>query len=641
MSPRSIPRVALPRVIGAVLLLLLLAVVASGQASPSVQQRHLDTAQVYENHSGQALVQLSVYAENGKTHLDRQSLIKITNRATQTVAWQTTDEKSEAAFLLPFDKYEIEVSAVGYLSEPKEFQAYNELQTIRIDIALRKDPNALDLNISDAAMPSKARRDAKRAVSALKSANLKEAKKRLDAAYKLSPSNPDLNYLMGYLFYQQRDLAQARNYLGTATNLNSHSVRALTLLGQLDFIQEDYVGSAAALEKAVDTDSDNWMAHNLLANAYLKLKKYEVARQQAELAIAKGKAASAANLALGQALVNLGNKEEGVKALQAFVQYLPTDPTVPRVRDLIAKLERRDTPAPSDTEIAQMSEAALSGFDPIFASPELPVFVNPWRPPGIDEVKPAVADGVRCPSESVIEQSGERVKELVDDVSRIAAIEHLLHEQVDEMGNPYTKEIRNYNYVASISGKLGVDEYRSGLQTGIADFPDRIATNGFATLALVFHPDMRDSFEMTCEGLGSWHGQAAWLVHFRQREDRPARLSEYRIGGKPYSLRLKGRAWITSDKFEIVRIESELISPMPQIQLRCEQEIVEYRPVQFQKNVELWLPQKAEIYLDYRKHRYYRSHSYDHYMLFSVDSVEKRNEPKAPPTEAIEKPLSN
>jgi hypothetical protein len=53
------------------------------------------------------------------------------------------------------------------------------------------------------------------------------------------------------------------------------------------------------------------------------------------------------------------------------------------------------------------------------------------------------------------------------------------------------------------------------------------------------------------------------------------------------------------------------------------------------------LLRRISRYLDYRKHRYYRSHSYDHYMLFSVDSVEKRNEPKAPPTEATEKPLSN
>jgi hypothetical protein len=57
--------------------------------------------------------------------------------------------------------------------------------------------------------------------------------------------------------------------------------------------------------------------------------------------------------------------------------------------------------------------------------------------------------------------------------------------------------------------------------------------------------------------------------------------------------------------------------------------------------VELWLPKKAEIYLDYRKHRYYRSHSYDHYLLFSVDSVEKPKDPQVPLTKTTEKPLAN
>jgi hypothetical protein len=45
------------------------------------------------------------------------------------------------------------------------------------------------------------------------------------------------------------------------------------------------------------------------------------------------------------------------------------------------------------------------------------------------------------------------------------------------------------------------------------------------------------------------------------------------------------------------------------------------------KNTTLWLPKSAEIYFDFRKHRYYRRHSFDHYMLYSVDADEKRKEP--------------
>jgi hypothetical protein len=105
---------------------------------------------------------------------------------------------------------------------------------------------------------------------------------------------------------------------------------------------------------------------------------------------------------------------------------------------------------------------------------------------------------------------------------------------------------------------------------------------------------------------------------------------------------LKGRAWITADKFQIVRIESELIDAMPQIQLRSEQQVVEYGPVPFQeKNLELWLPQSAEIYLDFRKRRYFRRHTFDHYMLFSVNAQENRKEPKASSPEPAEKALPN
>ncbi len=114
-------------------------------------------------------------------------------------------------------------------------------------------------------------------------------------------------------------------------------------------------------------------------------------------------------------------------------------------------------------------------------------------------------------------------------------------------------------------------------------------------------------------------------------------MHDFRVNDVAFPVHLKGRAWITADKFDIVRIETELVSPMPQIRLRCEQQVVEYGPVEFPKrNLELWLPKQAEIYFDFRNHRYYRSHSYDHYMLFSVDSEEKRKEPTisltAPPT---------
>jgi hypothetical protein len=260
-----------------------------------------------------------------------------------------------------------------------------------------------------------------------------------------------------------------------------------------------------------------------------------------------------------------------------------------------------------------------------------------WQPPGVDDVKLNVAAGTACPTEQVIDESGKRVQELVEDVTRFAAVEELFHQRLDVYGLPIRTDTRKFNYVASISeqqpGFLSVDEYRAE-KLGLTGYPDEISSTGFAALALVFHPHMRDNFEMKCEGLGDWRGQPTWLVRFQQRDDRPSRIHSYKVGTQVHAVKLKGRAWITADKFQIVRIESELVSPMPEIQLLSEHQVVEYGPIPFaRKNTTLWLPKSAEIYFDFRRRRYYRRHSFDHYMLFAVDSEEKRKEPQSKPAD--------
>ena len=590
----------------------------------------------FESHSG-AMLLITVYSENTKNRLDRQSIVKLTNQATQTVSWQSTTDESEVNFGdIPFGHYDIEVSAVGYLTGHKDFQAITNTVPVKMDIVLQKDPEAVNLNMTEGPMPPKARKETKHGVSALKSGKWDEANKRLDAAYRLAPENPDVNFLLGYLYFQKKDYTRAADFLGNASNLSPHNVQALTLLGRVSLQQEDYGRAVSNLEKAVLTDSDYWVAHDLLAASYLKQQKYDKARDQAQLALDKSKGnASASQLVLGQALVNLGQKQEGIKALKDFLASSPKNPTIPQVRALIARLEAQPEAPAANATIGQAPSVQMVGVDPLIAAAEPTFSVRPWQPPAIDNNRPSIAANVSCPSD-IVEKTSARVEELIRDVSRIAAIEHLLHEQLDEMGDAITKESRTFNYVASfseVSGSIAVDEYRQE-HLGLADFPDQISSSGFATLALVFHPKMRDSFEMVCEGLGELRGQATWVVHFRQREDRPARMHDYRVGGDLYSLKLKGRSWITADKFQIVRIESELVNPIPQIRLAGEHQVVEYGPVPFQKrNMQLWLPQSAEIYLDFRRHRYYRKHSFDHYMLFSVDADEKRKEPSAKPTE--------
>ena len=86
-----------------------------------------------------------------------------------------------------------------------------------------------------------------------------------------------------------------------------------------------------------------------------------------------------------------------------------------------------------------------------------------------------------------------------------------------------------------------IEEYRAD-RPGQKGYPDAIASTGFMTLALVFHPDMQKDFDLDCEGQADWHGQPTWSVHFRQRHDRPNRMHSYTVGGQAFPVDLKGQS---------------------------------------------------------------------------------------------------
>lgn len=611
------------------------AAVAQRNFDPTAEPgRVAETITSYRTDPGTGVLILHVYGQRTTSVLDRQAVVTLVRASDNSAVWTTTEDNGRGFFTnVRLGSYGVDVSAVGYLTAHRDVQMLDSNRPLDVEIVLQRDPAALNLDVSEAIISPKARKEAKHAISLLKSQKLPQAEKRLAEAYKLAPTSAELNFLLGYLYYQKKDLPKAATYLTSAATLNPRNAQALTLLGRTQLEREDYAAARSVLEQALIIDAEPWLPHSLLADAYLHQKTYAKALEEAELAIRKGQAAaSSTQLIRGESLAGLGRDREAVDSLNTFLQTTPRSPIAAQVRSLIAQIQEHTLVASAETP--SIPAVHMSGVDPLAALPAVSLTLKPWQPPGIDEIKISTAPGVVCPTARVIEESGKRVQELVHDVERFSAVEDLFHQTLDSYGIPVHSETRKYNYVASISepqpGVLNVDEYRADKLT-VTAYPDQIASVGFAALALVFHPDRRDEFAMTCEGLGESHGQAAWLMRFQQRDDRPNHMHAYKLGNQVHPVALKGRAWITADKFQISRIEAEMIKPMPEIQLQSEHQIVEYGPIPFaHRNTSLWLPKSADIYFDFRKHHYYRRHSFDHYMLYSVDTEEKRKEPAAP-----------
>jgi tetratricopeptide (TPR) repeat protein len=603
--------------------------------------RSVSPSTEYETAPGTGVLVLHAFAEKNGVPVKGLVRLQLTNLANNIGLVQAVSGDQEGIFAnIQPGNYEIAVGAFGYVTEYEKVEVIATAHRDPIEFVLHRDPSEMNLEVTDNVISPKARKEAKHAVSLLKLGELAEAQKHLERADKLAPLSSDVNFLLGYLYFRKRSYAQAETYLSTAASLSPNSSNALALLGRTDLQLENYPAARSALERAVLADADDWLPHNLLADTYLHEKNYDRARDEAQVAISKGEklgksAAGPAELVLAQAFLGLGRQKEAIQALHAFLKDSPQNPMVYQVRSLLTELEKHKADSTS-TESPANSAVDTSHADPLEAVPAPDLSkTQAWRPPDVDDIKPTFTPGVTCDTARVIAESGTRVQEFVQNLTRIAADENLFHQSMDAFGFPISTETRKYDYVATLSesqpGTVSIEEFRAdkGTQQGN---PDSIQSMGFMALALVFHPDMQKDFQFDCEGQSDWQGQTSWIVHFRQRKDRPNRMHAYTVGGRDFPVGLKGRAWISADKFQIVRMEADMVEPVPAIALFSEHQAVDYGPVPFpKKNTTLWLPKNAEIYIDLHKHHYYRRHTLGHYLLFSIDTVEKPKLPEAKP----------
>ena len=561
---------------------------------------------------------------------------------------EMTGTTSEAQFdRVAAGRYEVVVQAPGYKTEHTALMVDNNRPAFYVAVTLqRESPEPEKANSTETLLAPKARKEMEKGISAIKSGKYGEAQAHLEAARKLAPADADINYLLGFAMLELKKYDDALKYLITAISLNPKHLPALVTLGRLRLQTGNPAAAQEVLERATSIDAAEWRAHWLLAEAYERQASYENAVREANLAIASGKGSgNGARLVLGEALAGLGRNQDAIQAFRDFLEGSPDsasrDFAQREIVELAAKIaaaEAQPTATAPAVEAATPTHESTANSETVSRSipaqrAEPTATLPNWGPPTIGQATPAVSAGVACPASQVIDGVAAHMVELVTDLNSIDAAEELVHEELDEIGKPLATQKRHFDYLVTIGevrpGILEVSELRNGSDDPKL-FPGGLASLGVPALALAFHPSIRDDYAMTCEGLGTLHGQPAWVVHFVQRGDRPGRLRSYRIKGIDHLLSMEGRAWISKDTFQIMRIETDLVHPMPEIQLDRDYMEVEYQPVLFrEKNVSLWLPSSAQMYFEFRKQRYHRSETLSHFRLFSVGANQKISQPDA------------
>jgi hypothetical protein len=180
-------------------------------------------------------------------------------------------------------------------------------------------------------------------------------------------------------------------------------------------------------------------------------------------------------------------------------------------------------------------------------------------------------------------------------MDRFSASESIEQIDIDKNGKRRNSTAETLNYVAQIeqkfSGYPGIREYRSERIR-----QDTVMDLGTAAFALIFHPSQGGNFDFRCEGLTELQGTPAWQVHFDESPDPNRSFSAIRIGRSINLIRFKGRAWITTDSYNVLRIEPDLVVPIAEIGLQLDHQIITYAPVEFpRRHIRLWLPDSSSL----------------------------------------------
>jgi hypothetical protein len=121
------------------------------------------------------------------------------------------------------------------------------------------------------------------------------------------------------------------------------------------------------------------------------------------------------------------------------------------------------------------------------------------------------------------------------------------------------------------------------------------------------------------------------MINLRQRKDRPETTASFTAkDGVVYPAPLKGRAWVAKDSGEVVHLEIVLMHPIPAANIQSWSLSINYARVHFRtRNIDVWLPQSAEVYRETESGRTFTSHKFTDFRLFSVDV---NPEPNSPPS---------
>lgn len=282
------------------------------------------------------------------------------------------------------------------------------------------------------------------------------------------------------------------------------------------------------------------------------------------------------------------------------------------------------------SQMAVVSSLDMPGLtyvdEPLEQLEETVPHLNPTQ---LDATHDASASGAAVPPqherEFILDKTSAAVADMVRRMPNLIATE-TVRKPVEISGSKaYNTLTFNYAIVHNqeATSDLPFVEFRTDARGQRIDYspdnPGRPVDVGFATMWLIFMPGKLHESRFRYLGEQSIDHRKTYVLAFAQNPEKTGLRVVINYPSGECSTPVQGIAWIDQLTFQIDRVQTDLLSPLPLIQLYQLRSILTYSAVEIAGlKVSLWLPREVDTRWQEGSWAGAEFHRYSHYRLFKA-----------------------
>jgi tetratricopeptide (TPR) repeat protein len=252
---------------------------------------------------------------------------------------------------------------------------------------------------------------------------------------------------------------------------------------------------------------------------------------------------------------------------------------------------------------------------------------------------------------SILSGVGKTVADFFRNFPNTSSLEQVHQERLtrkEKVAGEFDQKFRYLCFTPAQAWGLGFDEYRVDTSGGQAWLRGRedgfMLTSGFASASLIFHPAYQPQADFRYLGRQKVNGRDNYVIAFAQQPAKARVNGAFKSGDSTMATFSQGLAWIDPQSYQITRLRTDLLRPLPEVNLQRETTEIVYGEIRFKgTDAGFWVPQQVTVSVDWNGKHLRNEHRYSEFKLFRVEANEKvgtRREPGQTPKPPSDPPAT-